>query len=135
MQEKRGNTDEAERLLDEALAISPRNYPLSMAKAELLMKTGRAHAAEPLLVALAERRPNDVNVWYLLAETYGLANNIVGVHEARAEYFVLVGNLDQAIAQLGYAMPLVEDNFQRKAKIRTRIEEIHELRREARRRS
>ena len=135
LQEKRGNTDEAERLLDEALAISPRNYPLSMAKAELLMKTGRAHAAEPLLVALAERRPNDVNVWYLLAETYGLANNIVGVHEARAEYFVLVGNLDQAIAQLGYAMPLVEDNFQRKAKIRTRIEEIHELRREARRRS
>ncbi len=133
---ERGNRfEEADRLLTNALAITPNNYPLTMARADLLLKMGNPQLAETLLIPLSTKRPTDVSVWYLLAETYGLANNIIGVHEARAEYFVLVGNLDQAIAQLGYAMPLVEDNFTRKARIRTRIEEILQLRQDARRRS
>lgn len=134
MLERGERYEEADELLKRALAITPNNYPLTMTRADLLLKMGKPEVAESLLVPLSAKRPNDVSVWYLLAETYGLANNIIGVHEARAEYFVLVGNLDQAITQLGYAIPLV-DNFQRKARIRTRIEEIHELRRDARRRS
>ena len=83
-------------------------------------------AAETLLV-MTTLRPNDVDVWYLLAEAYGLASDIVGVHQARAEYFVLVGNFDQAIKQLGFASPLVRNNFQETARIQQRIEEIHAL--------
>lgn len=120
--------EKANEILEKALGISPNNYPLTMTYAETLIKSGRAHVAEQLLVPMTTRRPNDVDLWYLLAEAYGLANNIVGVHEARAEYFVLVGNLDQAITQLGYAIPLVRGNYQKTARIRTRIEEIHELR-------
>jgi len=63
-----------------------------------------------------------------LAEAFGLANNIPGVHWARAEFFVLNGNFDQAIKQLGYALPLVRGNFQQDAKIKQRMEEIWELR-------
>ncbi len=121
--------------LSRALTITPGNYPLTMAYADILLKNGRASDAEGVLVELTSTRPNDVNLWYQLAEASGLANNIIGVHEARAEYFVLVGNLDQAITQLGYALPLVEENFQRRARIRTRIEEIHELRKEQRQQS
>lgn len=122
-------------ILSSALTLTPNNYPLTMALANVRLKNRQPHRAEALLSPLTTKRPNDVNLWYLLAETYGLANNIVGVHEARAEYFVLVGNFEQAITQLGYAIPLVESNFQRKAKIRTRMEEIDELREERRRRS
>ncbi|XOV87471.1 MAG: M48 family metalloprotease [Pseudomonadota bacterium] len=125
--------DIANDILSRALAISPGNYPLSMAYADALLKSGQAGRAEAVLVPLTTTRPNDVNLWYLLAETYGLANNIVGVHEARAEYFVLVGNLDQAITQLGYAIPLVNDNFQQKSRIRARIEQIHAMRQKQRR--
>ncbi len=120
--------DRANHILESALRISPNNYPLTMTYAETLIKSGQAHVAEELLTPLTAKRSNDVDLWYLLAEAYGLANNIVGVHEARAEYFVLVGNLDQAITQLGYAMPLVKDNYQKTARIQTRIEEIHALR-------
>lgn len=120
--------DAASQILGQALAISPSNYPLTMAYANTLLKAGKAKDAEKLLVPMTQKRPDDVNLWYLLAETYGLANNIVGVHEARAEYYVLVGNMDQAIKQLGYALPLVKGNFQQTAKIRTRIEQIYKLR-------
>lgn len=117
-------------ILEKALKINPNNYPLTMACANALLKADKPEKAEKLLVALSRKRENDQDVWYLLAETYGLANNIVGVHQARAEYFVLNGDLDQAIKQLGYALPLVEDSFQSSARIRQRIEEIHRMRKE-----
>ena len=47
-----------------------------------------------------------------------------GVHEARAEFFVLNANYDQAIKQLGYALPLVRHNFQQTARIKQRLEDI-----------
>ena len=48
-----------------------------------------------------------------------------------AEFFVLNGNFDQAIKQLGYALPLVRHNFQRSAKVRQRLQEIWELKDES----
>ena len=115
-------------LLKEHLKLNPDNYPLTMQYAEVLLKLNRPLEAEELLERLTATRPGDVELWYLLAETYGLANNIPGVHQARAEFFVLVGNLDQAVEQLGFALPLVADNFQITARITERLQEIHKLR-------
>jgi predicted Zn-dependent protease len=103
-----------------------------MRYAEVLMHTQQADKAVAELSKLTKERPNDINVWYLLAEAYGLANDVIGVHEARAEYFVMVGNLDQAVKQLSYAIPLARDNFSLTARLRQRIKTIHELRREQR---
>ncbi|MFT4798143.1 MAG: putative Zn-dependent protease [Sulfitobacter sp.] len=119
--------EDARDLIAEALIITPRNYPLTMAYADALMKSGDPELAAEKLVIMSQERPNDHFVWYILAEAQGLANNIVGVHEARAEYFVRVGNLDQAIKQLGFATPLVRNNFQQSAKIKQRIQEIFAL--------
>ena len=44
----------------------------------------------------SEIKSTDPGLWYLLAETQGLAGNIIGLHESRAEFFILNGNLDQA---------------------------------------
>lgn len=111
-------------ILEEALTLNPNNYPLSVAYAETFISANRPHAAIDVLTPVSIERPGDEYIWYLLAEAYGLANNIPGVHEARAEYFVLNGNFDQAIKQLGYALPLVRKNFQRSARINQRLEDI-----------
>jgi predicted Zn-dependent protease len=124
---KANRYEDARDLLAEALIVTPRNYPLTMAYADALMKSGDPVLAAEKLVIMSQERPNDHFVWYILAEAQGLANNIIGVHEARAEYFVRVGNLDQAIKQLGFATPLVRDNFQQAAKIKQRIQEIFDL--------
>ncbi len=115
-------------ILEVALAVNPGNYPLAMSYAETLIKANRPAQAESVLLALTNDRKNDELIWYLLAEAFGLANNIPGVHRARAEFFVLNGNFDQAIKQLGYALPLVRGNFQQDAKIKQRMEEIWDLR-------
>jgi len=111
-------------LLKEALDVSPNNYPLSATYAQTFLAARKPHAALEVLIPLSIKRPNDEYVWYLLAEAYGLANNIPGVHESRAEFFVLNGNYDQAIKQLGYALPLVRHNFQQTARIKQRLEDI-----------
>lgn len=98
-----------------------------MARAELLIQLKRPGEASQTLLELSQSRPDDETVWYHLAEALGLANDISGVHQARAEYFVLNGDLDQAIKQLGYALPLVRQNFQASAKIKQRIEEVWNL--------
>ena len=120
-------TEEAIALLEDALAANPSNYPITMNLSEAYMAGRRPHAALDILIPLTVERTNDEYLWYLMAEAYGLANNIPGVHEARAEFFVLNGNFDQAIKQLGYALPLVRNNFQQTARIRQRLEEIWEM--------
>lgn len=114
-------------LLEESLELSIGNYPLSVTYAETFLDARKPHAALEVLIPLSVDRPRDEYLWYLLAEAYGLANNIPGVHEARAEFFVLNGNFDQAIKQLGYALPLVRHNFQQSARIKQRMEDIWTL--------
>ena len=106
--------------------------PAGLAAAATAAQTGvncllmdeQATKATAALLAMTQSRPNDQDVWYLLAEAYGLDKDIVGVHQARAEYFIRVGNFEQAIKQLDFASPMVRDNFQQTARIRQRIEEI-----------
>ena len=100
---------------------------MSMQYADAWLKVNKTKEAQQVLERQVALRPNDSDIWYLLAETYGLANNIAAVHQARAEYFMLNGNLDQAVEQLNYALPLVADNFQMMARITQRLQDIHQM--------
>jgi predicted Zn-dependent protease len=122
-----GETRRAMDKLTTALRINPGNHPLTMLYADALLKSNQPHRAAELLAQHTKRRPNDPSIWYLLAETHGLAGNIVGVHQARAEYFVLSGVLDRASQQLGYALPLVEGDALATARIEERIRQIARL--------
>jgi beta-barrel assembly-enhancing protease len=106
------------------LQVSPGNYPLTMSYATALMKDQQPHIAEEVLLAQSKRRHNDPAMWYLLAEVQGLSGNIVGLHQSRAEYFILNGALDEAIKQLTYALKLTRDDFPTSAKINQRLEDI-----------
>ena len=119
-------------VLEEHLKINPNNFPLSMQYAQALLKLERPAQAEQVLEKLTATRPTDPDLWYLLAETYGLAGNITGVHQARAEFFLLTGRLDQAAKQLRFALPLAADNFQITARINQRLLDIGKLLRDRR---
>ena len=119
--------DTAISLLETALSISPDNYPLTMIYARVLNNVHQFEEAQKVLLDLTSRRRNDDYLWYHLAETAGLADDIPGVHWARTEYFVLRGNFDQALKQLEYGLPLVRRNFQLETKMKQKIAEIQKL--------
>jgi len=124
----RNRPDQAVRKLAARLKLSPGNHPLTMAYANALMKNQQPHIAEEVLVAQSKRRPNDPGLWYLLAEVQGLSGNIVGLHQSRAEYFILNGILDQAETQLKYALNLSGRDYLTTARINQRIADISAMR-------
>jgi len=123
----RGRPDRAALKLEKRLQVSPGNHPLTMAYAEALQQSEQAHLAEEVLVVQSRIKPNDPALWYLLAEVQGLSGNILGLHQARAEYFILVGNLDAAETQLGYALKLTGDNYTESAQINERLRQVVEM--------
>ena len=114
--------------LSEHLALSPGNHPLTMTYANALMKNQQPHIAEEVLIEQSRLRPNDPGLWYLLAELQGLSGNIVGLHQSRAEYFILNGNLDQAEKQLDYALKLTRNDYLTDAKVTQRLRDIARMR-------
>ena len=88
----------------------------------------QAHIAEEVLLEQSHIRPGDPGLWYLLAEVQGLSGNIAGLHQARAEYFILNGILDEADRQLDYAMKLSKNDYHTAAKISQRKRDVAELR-------
>lgn len=113
--------------LENALALTPDSHPITMTLARSYLLANQPHKAEALLEHHTQVKPNEPSVWYLLAETHGLAGNIVGVHRARAEYFVLKGVLDKAAKQLNYALPLVKNDDLTTVKIEQRIMQIRRM--------
>ena len=124
----RGNSEKATNKLAKQLELTPGNHPLTMTYARALMENQEAHIAEEVLVAQSKRRPTDPGLWYLLAEVQGLSGNIIGLHQSRAEYFILNGILDQAEKQLNYALKLVKHDYLTSAKINQRLKDIAEMR-------
>jgi predicted Zn-dependent protease len=124
----KNNPARAVKKLDAKLQLSPGNHALTMTYAKALMENQQPHVAEEVLITQSKINPGDPALWYLLAEVQGLSGNIVGLHQSRAEYFILIGVFDQAEKQLTYALKLVLNNYVNAAKINQRIVDIGELR-------
>lgn len=122
-----GDYPQALSKLERQLALRHNNYPLLVLKAEALWGAHRYDEAANVLNKLRLKRPEDPHIWYKLAEVRGLAGDISGVHEARAEYFILVGALDRARKQLGLAAKLVEADFKRYSVVKQRLRDIAEM--------
>jgi len=119
--------------LNDQLTLNQNNYPLKILQADALWKTHQYDAAANILTKLSRQRPEDPMIWYQLAEVRGLAGNISGVHTARAEYFILVGALDNAKRQLGFATKLLAADFKRLSVVRQRLAEIDKMEKNLRR--
>jgi predicted Zn-dependent protease len=116
--------------LESLLQEFPGNHPIIVRYAEALMKSGNYERSADVLERYSRQRSNDDYVWYLLAEVYGLAGNILGVHEARAEYFILNGVYDRALIQLRNALKLSQGNFHRTALLEERLKYVERQRQE-----
>lgn len=115
----------AQNLLAQQLNLYPDNFPLAMMYARALVADEQYDGAEIVLETQSKLRPTDTHIWFLLAETAGLASNITGVHLARAEYFYLHGALHRAIQHLEYAQRLVrESNPLLETKLAQRIQDL-----------
>src|SRR5690625_7635029 len=101
-----------------------------MQLAEGLMRASQFTASSELLESYSRQRKDDPNVWFQLAEVSGLAGNILQVHLARAEYFILNGSYNQAIRQLHHGLRQTDSDY-RITLIEERIKQTEEMRRQA----
>lgn len=123
-----GENQAAIRALERELRLYPDNHALTMTYASALLRNDQAHIAEEVLLEQSRKRPNDPGMWYLLAEVQGLSGNILGVHRARAEYFILNGVLDEAERQLRFALDLAGGNYHTASLVNQRLRDITEMR-------
>ena len=123
-----GKAEEGLGQIDKALQAHPDNYPMMAAQAEIFLQQQHYLDARRVLQRLSRLRPEDPDIWFELAEVQGLAGDIIGLHQSRAEYFFLNGNTDEAIKHLQYAVPMAEGNFALKAKLQQKLSDIHNYR-------
>ena len=110
--------------LDRALGTNPDNYPLLATRADILLKQQNFTEARKTLQKLSRMRPEDPDIWFDLAEVQGLAQDIMGLHQSRAEYFFLNGKTDDAIKHLQYALKMAGDNFALKSKLLKKLADM-----------
>tara|TARA_X000000368_G_C23056008_1_gene723901 strand:- start:227 stop:1663 length:1437 start_codon:yes stop_codon:yes gene_type:complete len=111
-------------LVDRFLEISPKNYPLSISKSKVLLAMKKYFESEEIIRDQLLRRNDDPELWLLLSEIQRSSQNIIGYHQSRAEYFLLLGQDEQALNQLEFALQLTQNNFQVSESIMNKIVKI-----------
>src|SRR5690554_1140501 len=119
-----GRHTDARELLAGALTRNPRNYPISMMLANAEIGDGNGAAAAAVLKNISRQHPDRETVWLRLAEAEGMARNIVGVHRARGEYDILMGDWHSAQRQLRQAQELLPAGAAERQVINQRLGEI-----------
>jgi len=109
------------------LQKEPKSFPAQILLAKAYLQQQEYPKAEQVYYQLSQQRSGDPEIWYELAEVRGLAGNILGVHLARAEYFMLNGIYDRARTQLEYAQPLLKDNYVETERVKQKLLEIDAL--------
>ncbi|MDX2422977.1 MAG: M48 family metalloprotease [Amphritea sp.] len=96
--------EDALQQMEQLNKLYPDSYPVRQRYAKALSAKRQYKKATRVLSELSQRFPDNSYIWYELAETQGLAGNTLGVHEARTEYFLLIGATDKALQQIDYAL-------------------------------
>ena len=117
----KGDAEGALKIVNNALNISTKNFPLSVLKAKILSYKKELFAAEEIIRDQLLRRNTDPYLWLYLSEIQRDSKNVVGYHRSRAEYFLLLGQYEDALNQLQFALKLTENNFQISESIMTKI--------------
>jgi predicted Zn-dependent protease len=119
-------SDAARELLENALHRNPGNTPITSMLARAELEAGNAARAADLLRNLTREKPEREDYWLRLAEAEGQARNIVGVHRARAEYDILVGDLESARRQLRQAQEKMATDTPMRQIVTERLLEVSE---------
>ncbi|MCP8686924.1 M48 family metalloprotease [Marinobacterium sedimentorum] len=120
---------EAEQILSELNQLYPNNLPVQKTYARLLQDMEKPARAAHLYESLLRRYPNDIDSRFNLAESYGLEQQILRVHEARIEYFLRTADVDKALRQVDFALKekmLSESDRARLEAYKTDAEQLRE---------
>lgn len=112
---------DALKVANEFLEISPKNFPLSVTKSKLLLNMKQFFESEEIIRDQLIRRNEDPQLWLLLSDIQRSSKNIIGYHQSRAEYFILLGQNEEALSQLEFALSLTKNNFQVSERILNQI--------------
>ena len=111
----------AEQSIEKVLTISPGNYPASIIQSKILSAKKEIIKAEEVLRDLLIKKNRDPSLWMQLSEVQRAGKNIVGYHLSRGEYYLLIGDFENALNQFQFALQLSGNSFQASETIITKI--------------
>lgn len=127
---------QAAEYLERHLDINPDNHPLAMVYFDAKVEARAYEQAASFLEQHAVTRSDDHNIWFQIAEVQGQAGNISEVHQARAEYYKLIGDYSNARLQYQYALRIERDNGAlpaEQSRLRQRMMQVEAMERELQR--
>ena len=127
---KAGAGEQAAQQLDKLRTLYPGNHAITRLLANALHAAERYRDEALVLREHSRRYGEDIQLWYELAEAYGLSGNLLGLHQARAEYFLLKGAVPEAETQLEQALKMGTLSDGDRAQIELRLKEAKQIRKD-----
>lgn len=121
-----GNYKEALAIYADTYAKAPTSAPLMYYYVSALLKTEKNRQARDLLKTAIQRRPEDPELYRMMAQAAGGIGAKYEAHKAMAEYHYLSGNPQAAIEQFQLAARFAGDNFYLQSSIEARVAAIKE---------
>ncbi len=121
-----GDTEEALATFRRALALSPRNIPLTMRYAEALLKANQAKTAHAVLLDLFNNvapTPEQIRFTALAASTAG---DTADAAYYMSEYHIATGNLPLSVSQLEMALAVPDITSVQRSRFQARLDEVRE---------
>ena len=119
-----GNSHEADRILDELIALYPDDATLLRVEVEWMLDRGDAEAAYRKAREAVEARPDDPQAVLALSKAASAAERPMDHHEQLGRYFLLQDNLVAAHQELETAYTFTANNSRAQARIDALLEEI-----------
>lgn len=110
--------------LERLLKIHTDNKSIAYVYVKALIKAEKFDQAKRTLKRQTRLYPDDVDLWFDLAEVSGLAEDILGVHKARTEFYLLRGQTKEAIQQLRSAIRLTPENSGTRSRLQHQLDEV-----------
>ncbi len=110
----------------DSYAKAPTSAPLMHYYVSALLKIGKHRQAKDLLKTALQRRPEDPELYRMLAQAAGGIGDNYEAHKAQGEHYYLNGNPRAAIEQFQLASRYAGDNFYLQSSLEARITAIRE---------
>ena len=125
-----GDLPGAHAIYREALQSFPESRALVYGYAESLY-VARAHdQAVAFIEGRLRRDAQDYKLYGLLAKSYAALGKPLQQHRAQAEFYMLQGQLGQAVEQLQFAQKATDGNFYEQSAVDARLRELRKLQEE-----
>lgn len=121
-----GATDAALALYADSIRLFPRNIPLTISYAEVLLSAGKAEEAHDVLLDLLNNVPATPPQLRLIARAANAEGDVANAYFYMSYYYASIGNLPLAIGQVRMALETPNANDVDRARFRSRLDQLIE---------